>query len=753
MVNKHQKINFFLRIFIVLLIVGFATGGFSTIWAISLPIPDFETFFQKEISAKSTKIYDRTGKILLYDVTGVRRTNVPFDQIPDNIKRATIAIEDATFYQHGGIKVSSIARAFLVNTFAGGVKQGGSTITQQVVKNSLLTSDRTIVRKIKEAVLAVKMEQTMSKDEILNVYLNQTPYGGNIYGVQAAAQAYFQKDIRGIDIAQAAYLAAMPKAPNYYSPYGPNRAQLDTRKNLVLTQMYKNGFITKEQMIKSQNEKVTFYEKVNQGIKAPHFAYYILDQLEQKYDKETLMSNSFKITTTIDWPLQEKAEELAKKFGQENETAYHAQNNGIVAIDPKNGDILAMVGSRDYFNQAIQGNFNITTAHRQPGSSFKPFVYATAFNKGYTDKTVVFDLKTEFNTNCSPTGKPITAGAVCYMPVNYDGKYVGPITFRNALAQSRNIPAIKVLYLAGVNASLDTAKAMGITSLGNKNQYGLTLVLGGGEVSLLEMTSAYGVFANDGVRVPYQGILKIEDPGGKVIFNKTTNPIKVLPENSARLISNILSDEQARIPAYSPGSPLSFKNQMVAVKTGTTNDYKDAWIIGYTPNIVVGAWAGNNDNTPMGKKVAGYIIAPLWHAIMQEAIANRPIENFIPPVMNYSGLKPVLRGYWQGGEVVNINPMNALPGIPVESSEYIPRSVHTILYWLDKDNPLGPAPTNPTSDGQFALWEYPIQIWAKANASLSTTLVKINQTNNTSIATTTNIGLPSPINSSTTISN
>ncbi|MCX6713778.1 MAG: transglycosylase domain-containing protein, partial [Candidatus Vogelbacteria bacterium] len=634
-----------------------------------------------------------------------------------------------------------------------GVKQGGSTITQQVVKNSLLTSDQTIVRKVKEAVLAVKMEKTMTKDEILNVYLNQTPYGGNIYGVPAAAQAYFQKDIRGIDIAESAYLAAMPKAPNYYSPYGPNKAQLDIRKNLVLTQMYKNGFITKGQMLKSQAEKVTFYEKINQGIKAPHFAYYILDQLEQKYDKQTLMTNSFKITTTIDWPLQEKAEELAKKFGDSNEKNYQAHNNGIVAIDPKNGDILAMVGSRDYFNQAIQGNFNVTTAHRQPGSSFKPFVYATAFNKGYTDKTIVFDLKTEFNTNCSPTGKPVTPGATCYMPVNYDGLYVGPITFRGALAQSRNIPAIKVLYLAGINASLDTARAMGITSLGTKNQYGLTLVLGGGEVSLLEMTSAYGVFANDGVRVPYEGILKIDDPDGKVVFEKKTSPTKVLPENTARLISDILSDEQARVPSYAIGSPLSFAGRDVAVKTGTTNDYKDAWIIGYTPNIVIGAWAGNNDNTPMGKKVAGFIVAPFWHAVMQEAITSRPVENFIPPVINYTGLKPALRGFWQGGEVVTTNVFSSTTGQMITNGgEYITRNVHSILYWLDKDNPLGPAPSNPTSDGQFALWEYPIQLWAKKNASQSNNLLKINRPGDTPTIATTSVNLPDSFGSSTTIS-
>ena len=704
--RKQQIIVSILKAALVVLIVGFVSGGVTTIWAISLPVPDFETFFDKQINQTSTKIYDRTGKTLLYDVRGIRRTVVPFEKIPSRVKQATLAIEDSAFYTHSGVDVTSIARAFWVNILSGNFSQGGSTITQQVVKNSLLTQEKTLTRKIKEAILAVKMEQTMSKDEILNIYLNESPYGSNIYGVQEAARAYFKKDINEVTLAESAYLASLPQAPGYYSPYGKNKDKLDTRKNLVLTQMFKNGFITKEEAEKAKTEEVIFYEKINQSIKAPHFVFFIKDYLETKYGEDNIQNKGYKVITTIDWDLQQKAEELAKKYGEENETKFNAKNNGIVAINPKTGEILAMVGSRDYFNQEIEGNFNITTAHRQPGSSFKPIVYATAFNKGYTDKTVVFDLKTEFNTGCSPTGVPLTTGAKCYSPVNYDDKFVGPITLRDALAQSRNIPAIKVLYLAGISNALNTARAMGISSLGGQNQYGLTLVLGGGEVSLLEMTGAYAVFANDGLKSKITGIASVTDPNGKVVEEFTIKSERVVPENTARLISNILSDDVARTPSYGRHSLLYFNNKDVAVKTGTTNDYKDAWIIGYTPNIVIGAWAGNNDNTPMAKKVAGYIITPLWHEVMQTALNRLPDERFIPPVINYSGLKPIMRGYWQGGEVSLVDLPNQSP------LQYLNNSIHSILYWVDKNNPLGPSPRNPQKDPQFNLWEYPVRLWS-----------------------------------------
>ncbi len=701
---------------IIVAVVAFLFGGFSTIWAITLPIPDFESFFNKQIAEQSTKIYDRTGEVLLYDVRGVRQSTVTFAEIPSAIKLATLAIEDAGFYQHQGVQPSSIARAFLVNLFSGGVRQGGSTITQQVVKNSLLTRDKTITRKIKEMVLSIKLEKTMTKDEILNVYLNQTPYGGNIYGVQEAVRAYVKKDSRNTTLAEAAYLAAMPRAPNYYSPYGENRDKLEERKNLVLDRMAEVGFITPEIHDQAKGEEVVFYEKINQGIKAPHFVFWLKGYLDGRYGKENIETNNFKVISTIDWELQQKVEALAKQYGDQNQEKFDAQNNSVVVIDPKTGQILALTGSRDYFNKEISGNFNVTTAHRQPGSSFKPFVYATAFNKGYTDQTVVFDLKTEFNTNCDSLGNPLggASDTRCYMPRNYDNQYIGPLTLREALAQSRNIPAIKVLYLAGIDNSLETARKMGITSLGSKNLYGLTLVLGGGEVSLLEMTGAYGAFSQDGIKHETTGLLKVISPQAEVLEEYKDNGVAVLPANTARLISDILSDNQARFPAYGANSPLSFPGRQVAVKTGTTNNYRDAWILGYTPSVVIGAWAGNNDNSPMQKKVAGTIISPLWHAVMVEALKNVPLETFVPPVINYSGLKPVLRGFWQGGEIRLID----LPANPNQTSnklELLKVNAHSILYWLDKNNPLGPAPARPEADPQFRLWDYPIQKWFRTN--------------------------------------
>jgi 1A family penicillin-binding protein len=712
----HRVFKKLIGFVLILAIIFFLFGGFSTIWAITLPVPDFESFFNKQIAEQSTKIYDRTGEILLYDVRGVRQSTVTFAEIPSSIKLATLAIEDAEFYQHQGIQPSSIARAFLVNMFSGDVRQGGSTITQQVVKNSLLTRDKTLTRKIKEAILSVKLEKSMSKDEILNVYLNQTLYGGNIYGVQEASRAFFKKDIKNITLAEAAYLAAMPKSPNYYSPYGEHKDKLEIRKNLVLDRMLTESFITKDIHDRAKKEKVVFYEKINQGIKAPHFVFWLKDQLDDRYGKENIETNNFKIISTIDWDLQQKVEELAKIYGDKNEINFSAKNNSVVVIDPKTGQILALTGSRDYFNKEINGNFNVATAYRQPGSSFKPFVYATAFNRGYTDQTVLFDLKTEFNTNCDPTGKPLagTKSSDCYMPQNYDGKYLGPMTLREALAQSRNIPAIKTLYLAGINNALETAKKMGITSLGSKNRYGLTLVLGGGEVSLLEMTGAYGAFSQDGLKHQTVGILRVTSPQGEILEEYKDKSEEVLPANTARLISDILADDKARQPAYGANSPLYFPGRQVAVKTGTTNDYKDVWIIGYTPNIVIGAWTGNNDNISMEKKVAGTIVAPLWNAIMAEALKVLPVETFTPPTINYNGLKPVLRGFWQGGETRLVD----LPISPNQTSnklEVLKVDVHSILYWLDKNNPLGPNSYNPEKDPQFKLWDYPIQNWFRSN--------------------------------------
>lgn len=715
----------------------FIIGSIFVLWVASFQLPDIKSFENRLVS-QSTKIYDRTGTILLYDINqGIRRTLIKSSDISANIKNATVAIEDSEFYQHHGIKLTSFIRAVFANLGSVSYTQGGSTITQQVIKNALLTSKKSIARKLKEWILALKLEQVMTKDEILATYLNDSPYGGNIYGVEEASMSFFGKHASDVSLAEAAYLAALPNAPTYYSPYGGNRSALEKRKNLVLTQMLKNAFITQAEYDDAKAEQVKFLPLGDSGIKAPHFVMDVKAELEQMYGKEVMYSGGFKVTTTLDYNLQAKAEEIANRYGLSNEKNFNASNAAMTAIDTTNGDILALVGSRNYFDPNIQGNFNVATAHRQPGSSIKPIIYAEALKKGYTADTVVFDVPTEFSTLCNPDGTPIKQEDVdnCYMPENYDGKYLGPVTFRNALAQSINVPAIKVLYLAGIQDSIDLANNMGIESLNDPNRYGLTLVLGGGEVSLLELTGAYTVFANNGIKNSPHDILKIEDANGSTIYSYTPNPKQALDPNIAETITDILSDNQAREPLYGLQSPLYFPDYDVAVKTGTTNDYRDAWTIGYTPRVAVGAWAGNNDNSSMAKKVSGYIVAPMWNEFMKEVLKSQPLQHFVKPNIDpdYQSLKPIMRGIWQGGESYFIDTRTGNLADNSTPNEYRKEKVssnpHNILYWVDKNNPRGPKPTNPGNDPQYFLWEAPVQKWLSGNYTYSptTTLPTQNQ--------------------------
>jgi 1A family penicillin-binding protein len=694
----------------------FIVGGITAIWFSTLQIPDLSAFEARQV-AQSTKIFDRTGEILLYDVhSDTKRTVVPFADISENIKKATISIEDVEFYSHRGIQPTSIARAILADIVPGGLTQGGSTITQQVIKNSILTTDKTPTRKLKEWILAIKIERILSKDQIFEIYLNESPYGGNIYGVEEASKTFFGKSAKNVSIAEAAYIAALPQAPTFYSPYGKNKERLDARQRLVLSKMKENGHISDEEYNNAMQEKVTFLEKNTTGIRAPHFAIYVRDYLIEKYGEELVNDGGLKITTTLDYDMQEKAEKVIRRFAPTLENEFNASNTAMVAINPKNGDILVMVGSRDYFDTKIDGNFNVTTALRQPGSTFKPFVYATAFMKGYTPDTMLFDVETEFSTQCTPEGNPRPGvdPKKCYSPVEYDNLYPGPMTIREALAHSRNIPAVKTLYLTGIKESLETARAMGITSLTTPERYGLTLVLGGGEVSLLELTSAYGVFANDGIRNPYRSILRVEDHNGNVLEEAREYPSQVIPPQIARQISDILSDTKVRMSSLLPiGDSLGGKP--VAIKTGTTNDFRDVWIEGYTPNIVVGAWAGKNDNTSMGAKVAGLVISPLWGAFMAEINNSIPKEYFKKPDPLPTDLKPVLNGTWKGGVSYKIDSVSkklATPFTPPElQQEVVINNVHTILHWVDKDNPRGEIPRNPASDSQYESWEYAVRKW------------------------------------------
>lgn len=701
--------------------------GIIMIWLSSLKIPDFSSFDDRKIQ-NSIKIYDRTGEILLYDIHGnTKRTDIPSEAMGVNIKNATVAIEDSEFYNHSGVRIKSTFRAVLSNLFGFGIGGGGSTITQQLVKNTLLTSSSgygRYVRKIKEWVLAVKIDKTMSKEKILEHYLNEAPYGGPIYGIEEASKTYFNKKAEDLTLGEAAYLAAIPQSPTALSPYGRNKDRLETRKNLVLARMLELNFITAEEHEKAKNEIVTFVPQNTSGIKAPHFVFFIRDYLTQKYGSEMVEKGGLKIITTLNYELQEKGEQIVKEGAIKNEKDWDGENASLVAIDPKTGQILTMIGSRDYFDKEIDGNFNVATASRQPGSSFKPFIYATAFNKGFTPTTVLFDLPTEFQTTCDAYGKALPGRNQkdCYMPDNYDGKFRGPMTLRDALAQSINLVAVKLFYLAGLPSSLKTAEDMGISTLGDIGRYGLTLVIGGGEVKLLDMTSAYGVFANDGIRSPYTGILKIEDLSGKVLEEFTPRDREVLPKNTALTISDILSDEKARIPTFGSHSALYVGGREVAAKTGTTNSNRDAWTIGYTPSIAVGVWAGNNDNTPM-KKGGSAVAGPIWNKFISEALKEFPNEKFEEPNLDIDiqTVKPVLRGSWMGNENFFIDKISgklAGPNTPPETTEEkIVTNVHTILYWVDRNNVTGPAPTEPEDNSQFNHWEIPIQNWWAQNRS------------------------------------
>lgn len=694
--------------------------GGGLVWASLLKLPDISTFEARKI-ANSSKITDRTGEIVLYDINqSVRRNEIPLEQMGTNIQNAVISIEDTHFYEHNGIRPTSIMRATLgVLTTGSFSKGGGSTITQQIIKNTLLNTDKSLTRKIKEWVLAVRLERHFSKEQILQIYLNDAPFGSTIYGVEEASSAFYSKHASELSIAESAYLAAMLPAPSYYSPFGNHKDRLTNRKDLVLSKMFEYGRITQEEYDSAKAQEVVFNQAASNSIKAPHFVFSILDYLQEKYGEDVMETGGYTIKTTLDYDLQLAAEKSVTDHAETNQKNYRASNSALTAVDPKTGQILAMVGSKDYFAKDIDGAFNVATAQRQPGSSFKPFVYATAFEKGYTPETILFDVATEFSTNCTANSSPKSGYTEkdCYHPSNFDDKFKGPMQLRNALAESRNIPAVKLLYLVGVEDAVKTAHDLGITSLNDPKELGLSLVLGGGEVSLLEMTTAYGVFANNGVRNPSTGILEVLDRKGDIVEQYEESSSEVIEKNIALTLTDVLADPVARTPTF--GSSITIPN--VAVKTGTTNDNKDAWIIGYSSSIAAGVWSGNNDNKSMAGGGSG-VSGPIWKQFMEEALKKYPNDAFEKPVPDpeYNSLKPVLRGQWMGNQTVEIDTVTGLratPNTPLEARiEKVITDVQDILYWVDKKNPRGPAPSNPYSDPQFSLWNPAVQFWWQNNA-------------------------------------
>ena len=736
--------KFLLKLVFGLFLASLIGGGaFFIYYAKDLPNP--QKISERQI-VESTKIFDRTGKVLLYDIHGEeKRTVVPFDQISQYVKGATVVIEDANFYYHFGLDFRGILRAAYYNLLGRQISQGGSTITQQLIKKVLLSDERTYSRKIKEAVLALELERKYSKDEILGFYLNQIPYGSNAYGVEAAAQTFFGKSAKDLDLAESATLAALPNAPSRLSPYGSHPEELKARQEYILDRMVGFNYITPEEAENAKNEKLVFAHQT-QNIKAPHFVMYVKEYLENKYGQDYLEKGGLRVYTTLDWDLQQMAEQVIYDGANSNQKKYAASNAALTAIDPKTGQILVMVGSYDYFatsslplgctpgkNCRFEPNVNVTIRDRQPGSSFKPFAYVTAFEKGFTADTVLFDLKTEFNPNCpaSADQDKDRYGLDCYHPLDYDEQFRGPVTARQALAQSLNVPSVQMLYLAGVDDTIKTAKEMGITSL-NESYYGLSLVLGGGEVKLLDEVAAYGVFATEGIEYEKTPILRIEDNKGNIIEEFASQPKKVLDPQYARMISDLLSDNAARSPIFGVNSPLYFPERPVAAKTGTTQQYRDAWTIGYTPSLVAGIWVGNNDNTPMTRAGAGISAAgPIWHSFFKKTYdmkasncdpasfcLNPEPEQFTKPEATSTN-KAMLNGSFISQDFIKIDKISgqlATEQTPPDLIEEKPfNQVHSILYYVNKDNPQGVSPSDPNQDPQFKNWEAAVIDWLVQN--------------------------------------
>ncbi|MBI2990063.1 MAG: PBP1A family penicillin-binding protein [Candidatus Magasanikbacteria bacterium] len=678
---------------------------FSTIYVawISRDLPNPDKLTDRQV-AQSTKIYDRTGEHLLYEIfADEKRTLVELNEIPEYLIQGVIATEDTKFYEHKGIRPLSIIRGFVYGIFTKKRVGGSSTLTQQLVKNAILTNERTISRKIKEAILSIRLEQKYTKDQILKIYFNEIPYGSTNYGVESASQSYFGKHVSEVTLSEAATLAGLPKAP---STYLNNSEALKNRRNFVLGRMKDEGYISKEEAEQAQTEELNIKEQFT-NIKAPHFVLYVRKLLVKEYGEALVDTGGLKVITTLDWEKQniaeqavEKTDELLKKAG--------ADNIALVAIDPKTNQILSLVGSKDFFDESIKGKFDVVTmARRQPGSSIKPIIYAAAFNKGYTPETILFDVITNF-----------AVSGTSYEPRNYDLTEHGPVTMRQALQGSLNIVAVKTLYLVGIEQAISFAQKLGYNTF-NKDTVGLSLVLGGGEVNMLEHANAFAVFANNGVRYDDPiSILRVEDRDGKNLQEwKKKHGDQVISKEAASSISNVLSDDAARAYIFGAGSLLTLPGRPVATKTGTTNSYVDAWTIGYTPSLATAVWAGNTNNSPMSRGFGGSgVAAPVWNEFMREALKNSPVEYFPSPPSNNSE-KPVLKGTTGGSITLLIDKVTGKLATSSTPEKYITERryllPHSILHYVIKDDPQGPAPEKPEDDPQYTIWEQAIQDWIK----------------------------------------
>lgn len=631
----RKRSRFFLLILLVpLLIAGILFYAFILK---DLPSP---TKLASSSLPQSTKIYDRNDKLLYTIYSDKNQSFIPLENIPEDIRNATISIEDKDFYKHGAIDIRGIIRAAYATLFKENL-QGGSTLTQQLVKTSLLTPERTLQRKVREVLLSFATEVIYPKDKILEMYLNQVPYGGTAYGVEAAAQTYFGKQAKNMSLAESALLAGLPESPTTYSPFGSHPELAKTRQREILQAMEQEGYITSKERKEAEAEKLTYKELTN-PILAPHFVLYVKELLVDKYGIQAVEQGGLNVKTSLDYALQEVAQASVSAEIDSLERL-RVSNGAALITKPGTGEILAMIGSKNYFDETIDGNVNITISARQPGSSIKPLNYAVGLVKGFTAATVFIDEQVCFP---SPGQKP-------YCPRNYDGSFRGPVLMRESLANSLNIPAVQMLKMNTIEAMIATSSAMGITTFTDPSRYGLSLTLGGGEVYMTDMATAFAVFANQGYRIDLHPILKVTDKEGKVLeeYTPPASPIfgkRVLPSGVAYIISDILRDNNARAQAFGTNSELRIGNKPVSVKTGTTNDLRDNWTIGYTPDYLTVVWVGNSDNTPMSGVVSGVTgAAPIWNDLMSYLLENktvplpvRPADVISRAVCSNSGLLP-----------------------------------------------------------------------------------------------------------------
>ena len=624
---KGKKFWYWLFVSILtLIVVGAVTlVGVFVYFSKDLPTPNKVV----RIQGFASQIFDRNGQLLYQVYRDANRTPVTWDQIPDYLKNATVAVEDKEFYKNQGFDPMAPLR-IIKNVFYFHKLTGGSTLTQQLVKNVLLTSDASITRKIKEFILAIQIDAKYKKSEILVMYFNEAPYGGSAWGVGTASQQYFGKQVKDLDLAESAILAGLPQLPNVYSPFSKTPTAYVSRTQHVIDRMVEDGYISadvgKQTMVEVKDYK--FFQNKS-AMLAPHFVFWIKDQLAKKYGTDMVEGGGLKITTTLDLKTQQQAEQIVSSEVDKAATL-GISNGAALVMDPTTGQVLAMVGSRGYDSDKTDGKFNVVTQGlRQPGSSIKPVVYLTAIKKGYTAATMLMDTPVTF---------PGGTGQKDYIPQNYTGKFTGPISLRNALGNSINTTAVKTLASVGLESVLTQAYSMGFSTLeptsNNMSRLGLSMALGGGEVKMIDLSSAYCAFANGGSRVDPIGVLKVEDRSGRVLeqFQQVPGSTVMSPQE-AFVISNILQDNSAREMTFGAVNGLIIPGYQVAVKTGTTNDKRDNWAIGWTPNLLVSAWVGNNDNSPMGKIASGVSGAsPVWQKIMKALVPNRPKQDFpIPP--------------------------------------------------------------------------------------------------------------------------